>query len=167
MCKHPSPSSWSKQQDSSPSSPGGPTAERPASLLPATDWIPLDEAVQFWTDLLTQTSSALALQAIGWAILALSCEVSAHRHYTRAWHGLWGQTPARLAKGLSQSLTELREACQHWSTVALWLDRLANTEAHDQETLDTIRALFGQLHAQHQRLWRLSLSLQVECTQVC
>ncbi len=51
-----------------------------------TLWLPLDEAVYAWTTFCTLTMHNAALIATGTALLALSWEQTALRHYTKAQH---------------------------------------------------------------------------------
>lgn len=107
-----------------------------------------------------EATNALALQAVGSAFIALAFEVSAHKHYTLAYHGLWGHVPSTVVEGLDQSLADLQEAISQWGSVALWLERLTQQEPAQVET---IRFHFDTLLQDHQHhLWNLRLRLRHE-----
>ena len=65
--------------------------------LPPSEWRPLDEVAQTWADFVPCACHAHALQAVESAFLALSFELSAHTHYTQAYHGLWKCSSAMIA----------------------------------------------------------------------
>jgi hypothetical protein len=136
-------------------------AESTVSLI-RPEWVPLDEIAKTCADFSVQVSSALALQAIGSAFLALSFETSAHKHYTLASHGVWKLAHSVVAQGTGEAIVDLREACQLWVSSTLWLERFANEEHHEEEMLQTIRDLFGRIREQQHRLWLLLARLQEE-----
>ena len=107
-----------------------------------------------------EATSPLAFQAVGCAFLALSFEVSAHKHYTLAYHGLWGHVPSTIVQGLDQALADLDEATQQWGSVVLWFEKFtAEQPAH----LDLVRFHFDTLIQEHQQhLWNLQLRLRNE-----
>jgi hypothetical protein len=134
-----------------------------SSLLARPEWIPLDEVAETWADFsVSGITHAHALQAVGNAFLALSFEMSAHSHYTQAYHGIWRCTPATVAHGIAEAISDLREACGQWVCAYQWLERSANEARHDEEHLADMRALFESIAAQQQRLWVLLSRLQKE-----
>jgi hypothetical protein len=151
------------QPDPSSSPPSiAPCGNEATSLLIRPEWVPLDAVAQTWADFAPCASHAHALQAVGTAFLALSFEMSAHTHYTQAYHGLWKLAPSMVAHGVGQAIADLGEACQQWVSAFLWLERFANEERHDAQMLETLRDLFADIREQQQRLWFLLLRLQEE-----
>jgi hypothetical protein len=143
-----------------PSSPL-PPGESAVSTQPA-EWVPLDEVAETWADFSLRMPNAHALQAVGNAFLALSFEMSAHTHYTRVYHGIWRRSPATVAQGIAEAITDLREACQQWVSAYQWLERSANEERHDEEHLSVIRQVFESIAAQQLRLCLLLSRVQEE-----
>src|SRR2546429_9529584 len=103
------------------------------SSLTRPEWMPLDEVAQTWADFAPCACHAHALQAVGSAFLALSIELSAHTHYTQAYHGLWKCSSAMVANTLGEAIIDLREACQQWVGAALWLGRFCKEQQTDEE----------------------------------
>src|SRR3989442_289944 len=143
------------------SSPSIDESEATPSLI-RPEWVPLDEVAQTWADFAPSASHTHALQAVASAFLALSCEMSAHSHYTQAYHGLWKCSSGVVAKSIGEAIADLGQACQQWASAFLWLERFANEHRHDEEMLETLRVLFADLREQQQRLWLLLLRLGKE-----
>jgi hypothetical protein len=133
-----------------------------ATMTAPSLWIPLDEAVYDWTTFVTLSLHTAALVASGTALLALSWEQSALRHYTKAQQALPGaKTLAdrqHVVVLLQQALGSLKEATDRWRRVIVWLDRYAQSYDNppDTEMLETIRERYQQVTIFQHRLWMLS-----------
>ncbi len=141
----------------------------PASTnITASLWFPLDEAVYDWTTFVTLSMHTAALVASGTALLALSWEQSALRHYTKAHQALPGaKTLAdrqQVSVLLQQTVSCLKEATDRWRRVIVWLDRYAQSYDNppDTEMLSTIRERYQQVTAFQHRLWMLSGCIRQE-----
>ncbi len=133
--------------------------ELPSTFIVA-EWMPLDELSRAFGEFGAEATSALALQAVGSAFAALAFEVSAHKHYTLAYHGLWGHVPSTVVQGLEHALADLKEAITQWGTVALWFEKLGEQEPAQ---LDTLRFHFDPLIQDHTaHLWNLQVRLRQE-----
>jgi hypothetical protein len=142
----------------------------PASSIPDTLWMPLDEAVYAWTTFGAMTMHNAALIATGSALHAISWEQTALRHYTTAqqeWHFLCMRA-ARVTPTVLSLFTfttdALARASEQWRRVVIWLERLANAhdDPPDAEVLDTIRDLYRQATDFQHRLWLLADEVRQE-----
>jgi hypothetical protein len=147
-----------------------PCAEQviPASSVPDTLWVPLDEAVYAWTAFGAMTMHNAALIATGSALHAISWEQTALRHYTNAQRGLCSlrtasATPTVLSL-LAFTTDALSRASEQWRRVVIWLERLANAhdDPPDAAVLDSIRDLYRQATDFQHRLWLLAGEVQQE-----
>ncbi len=157
-----------------PSAPSScPCAEQiiPASSVPDTLWVPLDEAVYAWTTLCTRTMHYAALMAAGTALHAIAWEQLALRHYIQAQQSPQFSRPATLLRHgssgsslLTRTLEALSEALNRWPTVTLWLEQLANSldDPPDAEVLEIIRDLSRQVVEFQRRLWVLLGTIREE-----
>lgn len=100
--------------------------------------------------------------ATGSAFLALSWERSALRHHRWAWDEHQRGLPRATARWLGQCVRDLDEALTGWGRVLVWLERAANEERADAETVDAIRVLFARSVEQQHRLAQLGRVIQHE-----
>jgi hypothetical protein len=133
----------------------------------AATWANLEDPAHEWGSFacalasLTSPASAHVFQAIGMAFLALSHEESAYAHYFLLGNRL-RYPPSTIAEGLEQTGVDLHEAFVDWTTVGMWLERLANDGHAAPGLLDAVRSLVMQARAHQERLWSLLLSVQEE-----
>jgi hypothetical protein len=123
----------------------------------STYWMPLDELIAHWTQLvplLTPDPDASLLAAIGHALLALSQETSALRLYTQAWQQQHGQAASRQDQG-RQAVRHLYEAGDQWCHAGAALDTLLTTEL-EPPVGERAGRLMRVACTQQERLWWLA-----------
>jgi hypothetical protein len=130
----------------------------------AAEWMPLDGLIGQWAAFASepQAVSALALQLIGDAFLACSCEMSAHKEYILEQDGDYRDRPRFLTRGLDECITQLSEACSRWSSVLYWLARL---DDEPDDVLEVVRHMTEATRTQRRRVERLLLRVQEEQVQ--
>ncbi len=132
---------------------------------PTAEWMPLDALVAQWADFarLPDAVSALTLELVGDAFLALSAEMSAHKEYILFQGGSSHDCPRFLTHGLDECITQLSEVCSRWSSVLYWLGHVTD---EPDEVLAVVCQITAATRTQQRRVERLLLRVQEEQVQV-
>jgi len=134
----------------------------PLSTL-STLWVPLDETIGQWAAFAHEALTVSALVAVGTAFHGLAWETKALRHYTWAVQERERGRSRKAAHWLGRATQDLDCAIDQWDQVLSWLHLAGNDDQQqDQESLDTIRNLMGQVNEHQARRRALHRQVQEE-----
>ena len=129
---------------------------------PSTLWVPIEATIEQWAYFGKEASTPAALVATGTVFYALSWEMTALRHYTKACQERerGNRRERTVAHWLERAVQDLDCAIDQWQRALSWLELACNNQGSKElSSQQTMRDLLDQANQHQER--RRALHRQV------